>query len=235
MKKRLLVLLVCSLVFCFTMTAYGEEDWSGWGTAYYWDYNFDYQNLSNTATVLSPKFWTYEQTESNTCGACCALMVLNHYSGQTGWNELNIRDAMNLKPDQPLYTNQLYNFFKKNLSWKVTAAQTKNATFSNFASFQDWVLLNLKDNTPIMVEWLRFGGHWQVIVGYDTRGTTSTNDDAIILADSWDRFDPEIEEVDHSDGKSDGYSVFKASYFYKNWRDVNYNIGNQQWVIVKPY
>lgn len=30
---------------------------------------------------------------------------------------------------------------------------------------------NLKDNTPILVENVEWGGHWRAIIGYDTMGT----------------------------------------------------------------
>ena len=42
---------------------------------------------------------------------------------------------------------------------------------------------------PIMIGWDEWGGHWQTIIGYDDMGTEGTQDDVIILADSYDTTD----------------------------------------------
>ena len=44
-------------------------------------------------------------------------------------------------------------------------------TFDTYESFQAFVVDNLKDNTPILVENVEWGGHWRAIIGYDTMGT----------------------------------------------------------------
>jgi len=40
-----------------------------------------------------------------------------------------------------------------------------------------------------MIGWNDWGGHWQVIVGYDNMGTETTQDDVIIVADPYDTTD----------------------------------------------
>ena len=65
----------------------------------------------------------------------------------------------------------------------------------------------LKNDQPIMVAWNDWGGHWQVIIGYDTMGTEIYSDDVIIVADSYDT-------TDHN---QDGYGVYPAERFYYNW------------------
>ncbi|MCL1848578.1 MAG: hypothetical protein FWF83_02750 [Clostridiales bacterium] len=42
---------------------------------------------------------------------------------------------------------------------------------------------------PILIGWDEWGGHWQVIVGYDDMGTEDTPDDVLILADPYDTTD----------------------------------------------
>ena len=65
----------------------------------------------------------------------------------------------------------------------------------------------LKAGTPVMVAWNDWGGHWQVVIGYDTLGTETTQDDVLIVADPYDT-------TDHN---QDGYTVYGAERFYYNW------------------
>ena len=52
-----------------------------------------------------------------------------------------------------------------------------------------------------------WGGHWQVIIGYDTMGTETTQDDVIIVADPYDT-------TDHN---QDGYGVYPAERLMYNF------------------
>ena len=63
-----------------------------------------------------------------------------------------------------------------------------------------------------MVGWNDRGGHWQVIIGYDTMGTETEQDDVIIVADSYDT-------TDHN---QDGYGVYPAERFYYNFTFYNF-------------
>ena len=60
-------------------------------------------------------------------------------------------------------------------------------------TMEDWygLIPYLLDNDiPIMVGWDEWGGHWQVIIGYDDMGTKEkTEDDVLILADPYDTTD----------------------------------------------
>ena len=48
----------------------------------------------------------------------------------------------------------------------------------------------LENGIPVMVGSDEWGGHWQVIIGYDDMGTIDrTEDDVIILADAYDTTD----------------------------------------------
>jgi len=42
---------------------------------------------------------------------------------------------------------------------------------------------------PILIGWDEWGGHWQIIIGYDDMGTEETQDDVLILADPYDTTD----------------------------------------------
>jgi hypothetical protein len=71
---------------------------------------------------------------------------------------------------------------------------------------------NIDRGIPTIVEWADLGGHWAVVVGYDTRDNDDPWDDVIIMADSYDRYDD----------YQDGYSFVNANRFYWLWYDAFY-------------
>ena len=75
-------------------------------------------------------------------------------------------------------------------------------------TIQGW----LAEGKPVMFCWNDWGGHWQVIIGYDTMGTETTQDDVIIVADPYDT-------TDHN---QDGYGVYGAERFLYNFTFYNF-------------
>ena len=61
----------------------------------------------------------------------------------------------------------------------------------------------------MMVDWLDWGGHWQVIIGIDTENNDSDCDDVLILADP----------CDITDHCRDGYYTYSAPRFFSMWRE----------------
>ncbi len=127
-------------------------------------------------------------------------------------------------------TSGMVHFFEE-IGWDVTSSLTEadetGYTFQDLKDFKDFILENLKNNTPIMVENIDFGGHWRVIIGYDTMGTDVLSDDVIIMADSYDT----------SDHFQDGYTYTNAERFFYMWFDSHIlpnNQKQQQWLIAKP-
>ena len=76
----------------------------------------------------------------------------------------------------------------------------------------DFIQSTLAEGKPIIVGWNDWGGHWQTIIGYDTMGTETTQDDVIIVADSYDT-------TDHN---QDGYGVYGAERFLYNFTFYNF-------------
>lgn len=206
----------------------------------------DFYNMKSTDTLtILEKFKTYQQTSEVTCGPASALTVLHHYKKNTNYNEMQIAEIMQTHKDknknnkeEPGVANErgeygtstdgMVAFFKK-IGWNVTSSlDSKNgASFDDPAKFQDWVISNLKKNTPIMIEWLDWSGHWQTIIGYDTMGTESFGDDVIIVADPYDT----------SDHLQDGYYILNAERFFYMWSDKGIlpeDQSEQQWVIATP-
>jgi hypothetical protein len=71
---------------------------------------------------------------------------------------------------------------------------------------------NIMKGIPTIVEWAYLGGHWEIVVGYDTRNNDNPWDDVLIMADSYDKYDD----------YPDGYSFVNANSFYWLWFDAFY-------------
>ena len=75
----------------------------------------------------------------------------------------------------------------------------------------DGLIPYLIDNDiPMMIGWDEWGGHWQTIIGYDSMGTEGTQDDVLILADSYDT-------TDHN---QDGYVVESFERLVYGWNSA---------------
>lgn len=65
----------------------------------------------------------------------------------------------------------------------------------------------LSQGVPVMVLWHEWGGHWQVVIGYDDMGTEATQDDVLILMDPYDT-------TDHN---QDGYLIESYERLVYDW------------------
>jgi hypothetical protein len=191
--------------------------------------HLDVYNMTSADTLtIIPEFETYQQTTEYTCAPSAALMVLNQY-GVTDYDEMKIAEMSGTTEDDGTNVQGLLKFFQA-IGWNTESSLDSGAeyTFEDPADFQAWVLENLSAQTPIMVDWLDWAGHWQAIIGYDTMGTDDNiGDDVIILADPYDT----------SDQYQDGYYIFPAERFYYMWREGT-GTGDgpmqQPWVIATP-
>ena len=215
----------------YDLTSEGASSYNGLGNVtdspYYKAVDFFNMKSTDTLTIL-PKYKTYQQTTEITCGPAAALTVL-YYSGNTKWDELKIAEIMKTKPGTGTDTSGMVAFFKS-IGWNVksslTTAKKDGTTFSGINDFKEFVTSNLKNNTPIMVENIDWGGHWRVIIGYDTMGTETTADDVLILADPYDT----------GDHLQDGYVINPVEKFYYMWFDalmLPKGQKTQQWLTVK--
>jgi hypothetical protein len=208
-------------------------------TPYFAQIDF-FQRKSGGSLVILEKFRTYQQTREWSCGNAAGLMVLWHF-GDTKYDELTLAKRMNttaLPADGKIKKGVLYgtdakgiaNFFREigyEVSSSLDAALPDGLTFDDPVKFKSWVLTNLKRNIPVMVDWLDWSGHWQVIIGYDDMGTEMLADDVLILADPYDV----------GDHLQDGYYIYPAERFYYMWQDPQHQPEGhkaQQWVIARP-
>ena len=122
-------------------------------------------------------------------------------------------------------TKGLRGYFK-DLGWNVTSSADTDSP-KTYTDFLNFVTSNLKDNTPIMVENVEWGGHWRIIIGYDNMNTANTGDDVLIFADPFDK----------ADHLQDGYTIVPAEKFFYMWFDaIRFAKGAnwKQWVVAKP-
>ena len=166
-----------------------------------------YEAASTDSRIILKNYPTYQQSKENTCGPAAALTVL-YWFGEKNFTEEALTKAMKTQP-YPIGTNpkDMVSFFE-GLGWKVESS-LNHSKFEEYDDFAAFVKENLSAGVPIMVENVEWGGHWRVIIGYDTMGTENTLDDVLIMADPYDT----------SDHLQDGYVVNNAERFYAMWFD----------------
>lgn len=185
----------------------------------------DFFNMkSNEHLTILSNYKTYQQSDNITCGPAAALTVL-YYFNNTEYAELWLAGQMGTKPKVGTDTAGIAGFFEK-IGYRVASSLTAKPfkTVDEFALFTNTLL---KNNTPIMVENIDWGGHWRVIIGYDTMGTTTLGDDVLIMADPFDT----------GDHQQDGYVVVSADKFFSMWFDAEMMPKEQkyqQWIAVRP-
>lgn len=214
-------------------SAYGLADVQR--SAYFRAPDFYNMKSNNNGLTIINNYKTYQQTTETTCGAAVALMVTYNY-GDKRFEELQISDMIGTKHERNAdgeigaSTRQLAGFFR-NLGWEVLSsldtANTEGVSFANIGEFAKFVQNHLGSSRPIMVESMYWGGHWRIIIGYDTMGTPDLTDDVLIFADPYDT----------QDHKQDGYTVQTLAGFYYTWKDVDMLPKDQriqQWLVAQP-
>lgn len=176
--------------------------------------DFYHMESTDTLTIL-PQFQTIQQTSEWSCGVTSALMVLNWYGMLGDWNEetlANLRhslDGTEMEGYPGTTLVQLLDIFDGVGGFTYTSTLDCEDVYSEFTL--DTIQETLAQGAPILIAWNDWGGHWQVIIGYDTLGTETTQDDVIIVADPYD-------STDHN---QDGYGIYPAERFYYNFTMYN--------------
>lgn len=170
--------------------------------------NVDFYNSKPTDSLLIlPNFKTIQQTSWWSCGVSSVEMVLAYYDRLGDWNEKTLADLRDNHEDIHPGTclDQIIQMFEGVGGFKLetTYDYADNLDAVNMA----FIKQHIKDGIPVIVGWNDWGGHWQVIIGYDDMGTEYEGDDVIIVADSFDT-------TDHN---QDGYGVYGAERFIYNF------------------
>ena len=237
-KLKIYLTLLMTTLLCFTSAfAYAKEVVITDGNVARFDITNDvnaspyftqndfYNMASNEHLTLLPKFTTYQQVTMYTCGPVVANMVVDHFLGKPLHSELEAAKLMKCNRYNGTTTKGLRGYFK-DLGWNATSSADTDSP-KTYTEFLNFVQGHLNANTPIMVENVEWGGHWRIIIGYDTMSTANTGDDVLILADPFDK----------ADHLQDGYTVVPAEKFFYMWFDaIRFAKGAnwKQWVVAKP-
>lgn len=190
----------------------------------------DFYNLkSDDELTILPKFRTRQHTLHSSCGPNAVLMILNYFGDDAP--EAEIYDAVHCRENIGTRLDDIAKYLReRGYEIETSIEHAKDADgkcFGNMAEFQDFVVRNLAAGHPILVESVYFGGHYQVIIGYDRRSEGDDySEDILILADS----------SDTGDGNVDGYVIRNAYKFYYGWFDDRYlpvEHRQQPYIVVK--
>ncbi|HVI40375.1 MAG TPA: papain-like cysteine protease family protein, partial [Anaerovoracaceae bacterium] len=201
------------------LTGYGLGDWSGttdfsniidYGDEtgeslegdlnYYWPQHDYYNAKSNTTLTMLTNYKTALQATGSNCGPTSALTVLEWFNER---EDLNEEDLVALREKSTwggsTVLEQMQNIFENLADLGITDEWEFQSSYTNPGQLFDheWIEETLASGSPIMVGWNSFGGHWQVIIGYDNMGTHGTADDVLILMDPYDT----------TDHRNDGYNI----------------------------
>ncbi|HQO49590.1 MAG TPA: C39 family peptidase [Bacteroidales bacterium] len=140
----------------------------------------------------------HQQTTDYSCGPSAVVTLLGYY-GRTA-DEMQIASEMGTSTSCGTNPQQMADWLSVN---GFEASWHENGTL-------EMLRASLEDKAPVLVEWSDWGGHWVLVVGYDTRNTETMADDVIIFADPYDRHDDNM----------DGLTWFNAERFFYMWYDA---------------
>jgi len=181
---------------------------------YYAHPDFYHMHSKGSLTLL-PCFKTIQQSSEWSCGPASALMVLNWYGRQKDWTEQKLAALRHPLKDVQVpgfpdgypgtTLEQMKDMFQKVGGFDLVTTEDYAQAGKTFGP--EDIKATLKAGKPILVGWIDWGGHWQVIIGYDDMGTADTQDDVLIVADPYDT-------TDHD---QDGYGILPAARFFSTF------------------
>ena len=170
--------------------------------------HLDFYNMASTDTLtILSHFKTIQQSSEWSCGVASALMTLEWYGLRGGYTEESLASLRSngTTPEATSLTPMIEMFDGVGGFTCYSAIDAGEDVYDIFTF--DYIQETLAAGNPIMIGWNDWGGHWQVIIGYDNMGTETAQDDVIIVADPYDT-------TDHN---QDGYGVYPAERFLYNF------------------
>lgn len=152
----------------------------------------------------------YQQSKDYTCAPAMVMNLLHYYhklsdAQMSAATEDQIAKEMGSSPDNGTSPQQVVNWLK---------AHDFNATLGINGQVS-MLKENLKKGIPILVEWIDWGGHWELVTGYQAVGKTFDDDkDTLIFADSAAHF--------NNVNALDGLTVINPDRFNSMWFDAQY-------------
>lgn len=173
--------------------------------------DFYHMKSTDTLTILSG-FQTQQQTSEWSCGVSSAMMMMNWYGKLGEHNEQTLAQyRSNALTPEATSMSQMVDIFEGVGGFELYSTLDCRDTVQEVFTLS-FVRQTLEAGNPIAIGWNDWGGHWQVIIGYDTMGTETEMDDVIIVADPYDA-------TDHN---QDGYGIYGALRFLYNFTFYDY-------------
>lgn len=183
-----------------------------------------YNNAPTKSCLLLKNFKTRQQETPFSCGAACALMVINYLDPSNKVTEADLISGMGTNRFNGTRPSSMERYFVQK-GW-IVESSLKDRSPATEMEFKGFVIDHLSRNMPIIVENVDWGGHYRVIIGYDDMGTATVGDDVLILADPYD----------YTDHAQDGYAVISANKFFYMWFDAKLYSGKEKdkvWIAIK--
>ena len=167
---------------------------------------------SDTLDIIE-NFSTIQQSTEFSCGVTSAYMAMYHYGmvptdadGKLLESDASLSAIRQIDEETGLgeagatYVEGLDEVFQYmadtyDQTWAVASDQDYTYDEDGYAvlgdKYLDGELIQylVANDVPMIIGWDEWGGHWQVVIGYDDMGTEATQDDVVILADSYDTTD----------------------------------------------
>lgn len=195
---------------------------------YYVEHDF-YNLKSDKMLTILTHFPTYQQTTLSTCGPSSLLMVMKYFGIEQ--DEMYIAKQVKCKIPGGTKIRAMEKYLTK-MGFEIFCEQNlergNDGKFFDFDQFKKFVIENLKNGFPIIIENVESGDHYRTIIGYDelSQETGNFKNDMLIMADSADTYDT----------CSDGYNFAPAYRTFKMWFDDHHlpkSQKQQPFIVVK--
>lgn len=146
-----------------------------------------------------------QQETDFSCGGACALMLLEYYGLLDGRNECEISHMLGTRfchPRPGTHPDSMVEFLRSE-GFMVMASE---------GGTLELIYDSIDDGQPVLVLDSTWGGHWRLVVGYETpEGEGNWRRDKLLFADpEWQIDVPTID-------RRTGITVQNARQFFKQW------------------
>ncbi|MBF0410323.1 MAG: C39 family peptidase [Candidatus Riflebacteria bacterium] len=148
------------------------------------------------------KIEPFQQWDDYSCGPTSVMTLLKYYGIESDGKKLASEMGTLSTGTHPASISEWLN----NNGFNAEIRENENEDGSRLNILREFV----EKEIPILILWVDWGGHWVLLAGYDDKGTEATDDDDVILADPYDRYD----------GVKDGLISFNAERFDAMWFDA---------------
>lgn len=164
----------------------------------------NFYHLKDSSEFILLKVKSYQQTADYTCGPAAAMSLLHYYNKL---DEQQMNAITELKIAKEMGTSVAKGTSPKQMAiWLIKHGfKVQLGAHGTFNLLQK----SLKQGTPVLVEWVDWGGHWAIVTGYHQAKKTT-----LFLAD------PSASEDDVPD--FNGVIIFNADRFQSMWFDAQY-------------